>query len=118
MALMALDVSKAIYSLLTADSTLTAQVRTKIAPLEARATWNLPYITYYVVSDPPTHAMGVDPSIGNPRIQVDIWAETYASVKSIAKKVRGVLRDRQGTVTVSSTALIIQRIFYEGVWHS
>jgi hypothetical protein len=111
---MALDVSKAIYSLLKADSTLIAQIGTRIAPQEARESWIQPYLTYFIVTDPPTHAMGSDPTIGNPRVQIDTWAGTYGSARSVAKKVRGVLRDYQGTVTVSSTALIIQRIFYEG----
>jgi len=111
---MALDVSKAIYKLLISDSTLISSVATRIAPEEAPAIWKEPYITYFIVSDPPTHAMGSDPTIGNPRLQIDTWAKTYASARTVAKKIRGVLRDYQGTVTVSSTSLIIQRIFYDG----
>ena len=111
---MALELSKAIYSRLTGYSALTNLVGTRIAPMEARNTWKLPYVTYQIVSDPPTHAMIQDATIYNPLVQVDIWAETYSNVKSIAKQVETRLKDYGGTITVSSTSLIIQRIFYEG----
>lgn len=111
---MALELSKAIYSRLTGYTTLTGRVGTRIAPLEARSGWKLPYITYQIISDPPTHAMIQDATIYNPLVQIDIWAETYSNVKSIAKQVETRLKDYGGTITVSSTSLTIQRIFYEG----
>jgi hypothetical protein len=111
---MALDVSKAIYSRLTGYTTLTNDVGTKIAPLHAPQSWSLPYVTYQVVSDPPTHAMLQDATIYNPLVQVDIWAPTYSRAKQIASKVKIRLKDYGGTITVQSTSLVIQRIFYEG----
>lgn len=111
---MALDISKAIYSRLTGDTDITSLVGTKIAPMEAPQNWSLPYITYQIVSDPPTHAMIQDATIYNPLIQVDIWAEKYSNVKNIANKIESRLKDYGGTITVSSTSLVVQRIFYEG----
>jgi hypothetical protein len=111
---MALDVSKALYSRLTSYTTLTNLVGTKIAPMEAPQTWQLPYVTYQIVSDPPTHAMLRDATIYNPLVQIDAWAETYSNVREIAKQVELRLKDFGGTITVSSTSLVIQRIFYEG----
>ena len=111
---MSLELSKAIYSRLIGYTTLTNSVGTRIAPLEARNTWSLPYVTYQVISDPPTHAMLQDATIYNPLVQVDAWAETYSGVKNIAKQIKTRLRDYGGTITVSSTSLVIQRIFYEG----
>jgi len=111
---MALELSKAIYSRLTGYTTLTNLVGTKISPMEAKDTWKLPYVTYQIVSDPPTHAMLSDATIYNPLVQIDAWGETYSSVKNIAKQIKLRLRDYGGTITVSSTSLTIQRIFYEG----
>ena len=111
---MALDLSKALYSRLTGDTNITGLVGTKISPMEARQSWSLPYVTYQIVSDPPTHAMIRDATISNPLVQVDVWGETYPNVKNIANKIRSRLRDYGGTITVSSTSLVIQRIFYEG----
>ena len=111
---MALDVSKAIYSRLTGYTTLTNLVGTRIAPMKVPQTWQLPYITYRIVSDPPTHAMLRDATIYNPLVQVDAREETYSNVREIAKQLEIRLKDYQGTITVNSTSLVVQRIFYEG----
>ena len=109
-----LPISKAIYKRLSTYTNLISLVGTRIAPMQAKTNWSLPYITYFVVSDVPVHTMLQDPDIRRPRVQVSCWGESYSSAEAVAVQVLNALKDYQGSITVGTDTYTIQRIFFEG----
>ncbi len=88
----------AIYSVLSADLGLTALVSTRIYPLLLPQNAILPALTYARVSTERESAFVSDPGLSTARIQVDVWADTVASVQNVAEEVRGALHRYRGTI--------------------
>lgn len=68
----------------------------------------LPFITYQNLSNPRTPCLGGATTLGQPRLQVDIHARTYASAKAIADIMRNHFdgyRGWMGSVYVNSCVL-------------
>lgn len=55
---------------------------TRFYPVEAQQGSIMPYVTYQVVSAPRLHVMMADKDV-QPRIQLDIWAATWASARQV-----------------------------------
>lgn len=91
-----MSVESEIYSRLSGYADLTALVGAKIYPLTIPPAIALPALSYFKVSDIPTHAMGSDGDIKTVRVQVSCWAATYNAVKSIEVQVRAALSRYRG----------------------
>ena len=81
-----------------------------IAPLNA----SLPYLTYFKVSGVRIHAMGNDPGLARPRIQVSTWSTSYDQAESLSLEVKNTLQDFSGT----TGGITINRIFFENEYDS
>ncbi len=104
-----MGISAAIYSILQAHAGTLALVSTRVYPVIAPQKAALPRITYQIISSPGLHAMGSDPGLKSPRIQVDCWADTYAGADALAVQVLDALQDYSGTIA----SVTIQRSFLE-----
>jgi hypothetical protein len=79
----------ALYSRLSTTDGVTALVGTRIFPMEAQQNSATPYITYQKITPHflPTLRRGALPLAG-PNLQVNSWADTYATAKAVALEVR------------------------------
>ena len=84
-----------------------AKVFAIMAPIDeqGRVKVSLPYITYQVISDNSVnHATGATET-NHTRIQVDLWASTYAGAKALATAVKTAMKswtDGTGDPVISS----------------
>lgn len=46
-----------------------------------------PYVTYHRVGSPTNNVLSGPPSIENVRMQIDVWAITYAEAQSLAQSI-------------------------------
>jgi len=81
------DVAEGIFSLMDDHAGLNTLVDDRIYPNVARQEAIVPYVVYRKVSNPGIHAMGSDPSISSPRMQVSSIDRTYAGAKAVAAQV-------------------------------
>jgi hypothetical protein len=58
-----------------------------IHPLVAPQGTLLPYVTYQRVANTVNNVLTGPPSIDNVRMQIDVWASTYAEAQSLAKSL-------------------------------
>lgn len=106
--------AEALYVQLKNSSTLASLVSTRIYPVVAPIEADYPRITYQLISETPSHAMGGDVSKRDPYFQIDIWAESYTGMESVGNQVMTCLQDFSGTITSGSSSLAVDRIFLEG----
>lgn len=108
------DLETAIYNILSNDPDVIALVGLRIYPLKAPDSPTFPFITYFRVATvtAPTLDPSVKPNITEVYIQIDIWASkenTFATMRSIANKIRNALHLTRGTYD----SIPIQGIFHE-----
>lgn len=99
-----MTISEAIYSKLSNDSGVSAQVSTRIYPSVAAQDSDKPYIVFYRISTERIGALNDDTDVVNVRFQIDVWASSYTSLRTTADAVRSALQ-RWQNVTVSSTKI-------------
>jgi hypothetical protein len=58
---------------------------TRVYPVQAAQGAAYPFLTYKLVSETVTHAMGEDPNVQISRWQVSAWADRYATAKTAAR---------------------------------
>ena len=92
-----MNAEQAVHGRLTTFAGLTALVGTRVCPLLLPEAATLPTLTYQRVSGPWTHGQAGAVLLSRPRIQVDVWAASYASAKSVATQVRLALDGYRGT---------------------
>ena len=111
------DIATAIHARLSGDATLSGLLGGGIYPFTPTQATGRPYITYQLVSlSERPHAMGNDPALVLDRYQVDIWADTYASVIAVDKEVLRLLSRWTGAangVTVQNVLHVSRRDEYE-----
>jgi len=88
---------------------LESQITTPVFPIVADANQALPYIVYRIVSDIPYHAMGEDTADKTARFQFDIYAATYAAMRTIAASVKTAISRYSGT----SDTIVVTGVFLE-----
>jgi len=91
-------VEQAIVERLKTSAAVNALVSTRIAPWEQKQSEALPYITYFRVSSDREHTMSGSNGFCHAMIQIDCWAETYATAKDVAEAVRSVMDGYRGTI--------------------
>jgi hypothetical protein len=80
-----------VRDLLVADPLVTALVAARISPLLRAQGETLPCVTLTLVAVTPMNHLNGAPSLDQNRIQVDAWAETYASARAVAYACREAL---------------------------
>lgn len=100
-----------LYSYLSAYAGLTALISTRVYPFKIPQTATLPCMTYQRVSTPRFHVMDTSGSGGDlafPRIQFDVWAETYTAAKAITDQLRAALNGKRGSIGSGASTVTIQ----------
>ena len=87
---------KALFSILSSDATITAQVGTNICPLNAAQNVDLPFITY-TVSDYEPYMTQTAIIGGKTTITVAAYADTYKEAALLQRTVQTALAYKQGT---------------------
>ena len=85
------QVEPKIYTLLSGDALIAALVATRIYPVILPQDVTLPAISYSRVSGGQVNSFDGYSDLENPRIQIDVWGETYASVQALAALVHTVM---------------------------
>lgn len=112
---MTLSIEVAVRSLLLASSSLSAVVGVRIAPGSVSEQTAMPYIVYNrFASDHQNHMQGAS-GLVFARIQLDLFAETWAHIEAMTEAIRNRIDGYRGTVTVNSQTLRIQQAHLEGV---
>lgn len=82
-----------LYAHLHGDSSITAQVSTRIYPVKMPQNATRPAITYQTISgDPMTDLDSADGDLLAVRVQIDCWAETYTAAAALGEAVRTRLK--------------------------
>lgn len=91
-------VEKAIHDLLTAATAVAALVSSRVYPLRAPDGVAAPFIVYQRISGVRWRTLSGACGIAQPRIQIDVYAATYAGAKALASAVRVALDGYRGIV--------------------
>ena len=102
-----MNIGNAIYSILNADTTIRGIVTDKIFPVDAPDQRAFPYITYQVISTTPHNNKDRAPSITTLRLQIDVFAQTYQGVQTLADAVNNALSFYYGTVSDINIDIIV-----------
>lgn len=99
-----MSIEAGIYSLLTADATLSALVGTRIYPVFIPESAETPCLSYQLVSS--SVDLNLDRTVvREKRIQFDAFAPTYAVVKQIQTALADILEGYSGTLSDGSTVI-------------
>lgn len=110
---MAGEPRKAVYTVLSGSTAVTALVSTRIYPVLAPQDTTLPYVTYQRGSLTPYQSMTESAGLLDALITVSCWGETWPSVSSVADAVRTALKDKKGAIGTGATAQTVERMFLE-----
>lgn len=105
---------QAIYVRLMGQSSITALIGDRVYPNAAPQKSDaeiLPYVVYHAVDKTHEHHMKGSSGVCWSRVQLDIFAGTYARVKQVAEAIRLVLQGFSGVVTVGTTPVRIDSCF-------
>jgi len=86
------ELEMVLVARLSGYESLAALVSTRIYPLILPQNPTYPVLTYQRIDGPREHCMSEDAGVAHPRIQIDAWGETAASVKAVATQVRSALQ--------------------------
>jgi hypothetical protein len=88
-----------LFTYLSAQATLTAEVGTRIYPNKMPAhDATYPAITYFKVSGQRETDMDGDSDLKHPRYQFNCWGRSYADAKEVAEALRTVLHAKRTTM--------------------
>jgi hypothetical protein len=111
------DVGQAIYSRLSGNAAVSALAATRIKPYTPVDPLTRPYITYHLISMVQRpHAMGSTPALVTDRYQIDVWADSYASMVELDDAVYAALSRWRGStagVEIVDSLHVDRRELYE-----
>ena len=87
---------EAVYALLSQDVGVAEIVGDRIYPLTTPEEGTYPALSYWRVSGPREHALDGPAGYAHPRIQVDAWANDYATAKSLIEAAIAALDGYRG----------------------
>lgn len=82
-----------VYALLQADAAVTGIVADRIYPIAAPEGVTAPYIVYTRISSAPTADLSGATRAEGHRVQVDVYAATFADVHTLADAAQAALAD-------------------------
>lgn len=86
-----MNIGRAIYSILTADATLTALVGSRIYPDYSIQKPTLPYVVYQVIDTSPSPTKDGASKLDTIRVQIDAWSDSFDTAQTVSERVRTVL---------------------------
>ena len=102
-------IEQAIFTRLSGWAPLASLVATRIYPMRAPQNAAPPFITYQRISAPRLRSITGGSGQANPRIQVDVYAKSYAGAKALATQVRECLDNFRGTIFTGAGASVTVR---------
>jgi hypothetical protein len=103
-----LEPEYALRKLMVDDGTVAGLVSTRIYPLfNVPQNTKLPYITYYRSGDSHVYHLLGESGLIQADIELDIFATTDSSMRSLADAVRLAIAGVTGTVTVGSDSVVL-----------
>ena len=99
-----------VYDRLSADTSITSLVSTRIYPDLLPQSPTYPAITYTEISMTPVSSFDGTNALQNSRVRVDCWAETRAAAIELAKTARSVMTTNTADMTAS---VLAETPFYE-----
>lgn len=93
---MAIEIGKAIYSILSNDEAITAKVNDKIFPLVANPDTTFPFIIYKRTDIQPHYTKDLYTGIDDVTINIVVAANNYNDSIIIANLVRNALDNKRG----------------------
>ena len=103
-----------IYTLLSADATLTGLVGTNIFPVEANQRKEDPIIIYYIKSVEPTDTKENVSDEDWVKAEIMVYSKDYDLMQTISKRVRTILDKCEGTVAGNAISEIRFEDFMDG----
>jgi hypothetical protein len=82
---------KTVRDILVADVSVTALVGQRISPTTRAQDTTLPCVVLSLISVVPTNHLNGAPTLDANRVQLDVFAETYASARAVADACRASL---------------------------
>jgi len=89
---------KAIYSILTSDSDVSAIVGTRVYPQIAAQGAAFPFVVYVLQDTSPSDTKSGVSTLDEVRYDIVVASETYAEVSDLTEKIRTALDRYSGTV--------------------
>ena len=89
-----MDITQIIYTRATTHAGTTALIGTRFYPGILPQNATLPAVTYQKISDPMVkRVMAGVTNVRYPRVQLDVWAATYAQCEAVAVQLRTAFQD-------------------------
>ena len=107
-----MELEQALYEELSSSTALRDLVTYRIYQHMAPQNTRYPLVICQKVAEGFHHVMGTDPNIREPLVQVSSWSTSFSNCKTVAARIKTILRDYTGTM--GSSNLNVQRIFLEG----
>ena len=107
-----MNIGKAIYSILSNDSSVSSLVGTRIFPsryIDESGKYQLPFISYQVVSVEPNNTKNGVSTYDYTTAQINIVGNSYNDVITLAQNVRTALDYTSGTYE----GVVVDKIFYQ-----
>jgi hypothetical protein len=110
-----MSVSKALFYLLTTNSTVASYVSNgddtfRVHPLTAYIEEHVPYITIQEITNNPNNTKNAPSSVDSLTVQINVIHDNYDGVKILCNAVRSALDYQQGTFN----GVEIQHISFQG----
>lgn len=97
------NISGILYTILAADSTVTALCGTRIYPLTIPQTTPLPAVRIVTVANEPSDTKTGASTLDAIRVQVDSYAASMLTAQQLDEEIRDAIDRYRGSVTVTGT---------------
>ena len=102
-------VGKAIYNILSNDSSVSDLVGTRIYPQKIEYNATIPAVTYFVTSVGPTNTKNGVSTYDYTAVQITAFGSTYDEASNLARLIRVALDYVSGTYA----GIVVDKIFFE-----
>lgn len=97
------NISGILYTILAADSTVTALCSTRIYPLTIPQTTPLPAVRIVTVANEPSDTKTGASTLDAIRVQIDSYAASMLTAQQLDEEIRDAIDRYRGSVTVTGT---------------
>lgn len=107
-----MQIEEAIYGAMTGEATISALVGTRIYPGQAPQSSAFPVVIYQQASQKKVMSLTGVVNLNSYSLHLDIWGETYASVKAVYHAIREFLNGYRGALGAGTVN--VRGVFEEG----
>jgi len=104
-----MDIGKAIYSILSNESSVSNIVGTRIFPQKVPYGQQMPSITYFVIDTTPNNTKNGASTYDYVRCQITAFGVSYSQAQDLATEIRSALDYKTGT----EAGVVISKCFFE-----